>query len=77
MDGYNSIHLNDNGMSASCFSQHTLTLGIITTERVISLLWYTAHRKWSSLQKIVQECPMTFSMALNSLRFSYAKPVFN
>lgn len=40
-DGYNSIHLNDNGVSASCFSQRTLTPVIITTEGVISLLWET------------------------------------
>lgn len=40
-DGYNAIHLNDNGMSASCFSQRTLTPAIIITERVISLLWDT------------------------------------
>lgn len=36
--GHNSVHLNDNGMSASCFSQHTLTRAIITSERANSLL---------------------------------------
>lgn len=39
--GHNSVHLNDNGMPASCFSQHTLTPAIITSERASSLLWET------------------------------------
>lgn len=38
---HNSVHLNDNGMPASCFSQHTLTSAIITSERASSLLWET------------------------------------
>ena len=60
-DGYNSIHLNDNGMSASCFSQRTLTPSIITTERVISLLW-DSYNSWKvffqcrTLCRIVPGC---------------------
>lgn len=36
--GHNSVHLNDNGVPASCFSQHTLTPAIITSESASSLL---------------------------------------
>lgn len=52
-DGYNSVHLNDNGVSAICLSQHTLTPAIITSERLISPLWDSdnKHRAFPGVER--------------------------
>lgn len=62
-DGYNCVHLNDNGLSASCFSQRTLTPAIITTERVISLLWetYNTQKVFFSPQRCARSSQGIFS----------------